>query len=100
MVEKMRVLVQQNVMQLSICVRLVRQNDISAQHTYAKGGFDIRGFVHGHDGAAGLTPDLAQQGKPCGCPRMAWLAARSSFTAILQRVMAAPNSQMRVRLCD
>ena len=42
MVEKMRVLVQQNVMQLGIGVRLVRQNDISAQHTYAKGGFDIR----------------------------------------------------------
>ena len=32
MVEKMRVLVQQNVMQLGICVRLVRQNDISAAH--------------------------------------------------------------------
>ena len=86
MVEKMRVLVQQNVMQLGICVRLVRQNDISAQHTYAKGGFDIRGCTSANfDGAAGLPPDLAQQGSRAVVPWPGLPRSADGF-AILQRV--------------
>ena len=86
MVEKMRVLVQQNVMQLGICVRLVRQNDISAQHTYAKGGFDIRGCTSANfDGAAGPPPDLAQQGSRAAVPWPGLPRSADGF-AILQRV--------------